>query len=212
MGGENGMQPAVRNAWRAFNQPFEGLTSWMYLDIRGLVTTGMGNLIDPLPAALELTWRHEDDTAAAQADVIAEWNRIKENIALAHQGALAARAIASLHLADSDINALILRRLASDEAIVKAYPAFAGLEEWPADAQLGLMSMAWAMGAGFGPHFPNFSHACAARDFATAATDCEMDASANPALARRNAADRQAFLLAANATDPAVLHSHIPPF
>ena len=206
------MQPAVRSAWRAFNQPFEGFASWMYLDIRGLVTTGMGNLIDPLPTALELTWRQDDGTPATQDVVGTEWTRIKENTALAHQGAQAARAVATLHLADADIDALILRRLDGNEAIVKAYPAFAQFDDWPADAQLGLMSMAWAMGAGFGPHFPHFSHACAARDFATAAADCEMEASANPALARRNAADRQAFLLAAGATNPAVLQSHIPPF
>ena len=206
------MQPAVRSAWRSFDQPFEGLASWMYLDIKGLVTTGMGNLIDPLPAALALPWQNADNERAAEDVVTAEWTRIKDNAALAHQGAQAARAVATLHLADADIDALILRRLDADEAIVKAYPAFARFDEWPADAQLGVMSMAWAMGAGFGPHFPHFSHACAAGDFTTAASDCEMQASANPALARRNAADRQAFLLAASATDPAVLLSHIPPF
>lgn len=37
------MQIAVRKAWRPFNEPLEGLTSWMYFDIKGLVTTGMGN-------------------------------------------------------------------------------------------------------------------------------------------------------------------------
>ena len=205
------MQPAVRSAWRAFNQPLEGLASWMYLDIRGLVTTGMGNLIDPLPAALELNWRHEDDTLAEHDGVTAEWTRIKGSVALARQGAQAARAIATLHLADADIDALILRRLDGDETIVKAHPAFAGFDEWPADAQLGLMSMAWAMGAGFGPRFPHFSDACAARDFAAAAADCEMEARTNPGLVRRNAANRQAFLLATNAADPAVLRSHIPP-
>ena len=205
------MQPAVRSAWRAFNQPFEGLASWMYLDIRGLVTTGMGNLIDPLSAALALTWRHEDGTPATQDVVTTEWTSIKGNAALARQGAQAAREIATLHLADEDIDALIQQRLDADEAIVKNDSAFARFDDWPADAQLGLMSMAWAMGASFGPTFPHFSQACAARDFATAAAECEMDASANPAFARRNAANRQAFLLAASATDPAVLRSQIPP-
>ena len=205
------MQPAVRSAWRAFNQPFEGVASWMYLDIKGLVTTGMGNLIDPLPAALELPWKNDDDTPAPRNAVVSEWTRIKQNAVLAHQGAQAARAIATLHLADGDIDALILHRLDYDEAILKAYPPFARFDDWPADAQLGLMSMAWAMGAGFGPHFPHFSQACAARDFAAAARNCEMDATANAALARRNDANRQAFLIAAGATDPSLLRSKIPP-
>ena len=37
------MQAVVRNAWRRFNEPLEGLTSWMYLDIKGFVTTGMAS-------------------------------------------------------------------------------------------------------------------------------------------------------------------------
>ena len=61
------MQAVVRNAWRRFNEPLEGLTSWMYLDIKGFVTTGMGNLIDPVPAALALTWHDADGMRASPA-------------------------------------------------------------------------------------------------------------------------------------------------
>src|SRR6185437_14187423 len=161
------MQSAVRSAWRRFNEPLEGLTSWMYLDIKGLVTTGMGNLIDPVSAALALSWSDANDGRASPDQVSAEWNRMKNNHALAHQGAQAARAVATLHLRDADIDALILGKLDQNEAILKAFPAFSDLDAWPADAQLGLHSMAWAMGPGFGPGFPHFSHACAAKDFAT---------------------------------------------
>ena len=205
------MQPAVRNAWRRFNESLEGLTSWMYLDIKGLVTTGMGNLIDPVAAALALTWFDASDVQASPDQVRAEWNRIKNNHALAHQGAQAAKAVATLHLQDADINTLILGKLDQNEAILKANPAFEDIDAWPADAQLALLSMAWAMGPGFGPHFPHFSHACAARDFAAAADECAMDVVGNPGLIRRNAANRQAFRFAANAADPTVLQSRVPP-
>lgn len=206
-----GMQVSVRNAWRGFNEPLEGLITWMYLDIKGLVTTGMGNLIDPVDTALPLPWRDADNEPASLDAIIAEWNRIKLDHILASQGAQAAKAVVTLHLADPDINSLILDKLDRNEAILKANPAFADFDVWPADAQLGLLSMAWAMGPGFGPHFPHFSQACAAHDFATAAADCEMNASANPGLVRRNAANRQAFRFAATAPDRAVLRSRIPP-
>jgi GH24 family phage-related lysozyme (muramidase) len=205
------MQPVVRRAWRAFNEPLEGLVTWMYLDVKGLVTTGMGNLIDPLATALDLRWFHADGSLASAAEVRAEWTAMKDNVALAHQGAHAAHALARLHLQDADINALILGRLDRDEAILKANTAFAAFEDWPADAQLGLLSMAWAMGPGFGRGFPHFAQACAARDFTTAAADCQMAVTGNPGLIRRNAANRQAFLFAGSATDPTTLRSPVPP-
>jgi hypothetical protein len=71
--------------------------------------------------------------------------------------------------------------------------------------------MGWAMGPGFGARFPHFSTACAAGDFTTAAKDCAISTAGNPGVARRNAANRQAFLFAASARDPATLRSRIPP-
>lgn len=205
------MQSTVRSAWRRFNEPLEGLTNWMYLDIKGLVTTGMGNLIDPVEAALCLTWHAGDETIATPDAVRYEWSRIKNDLVLAHLGAQAARRVATLHLDDADIETLILEKLDHDEAILKANPAFADFDDWPADAQLGLLSMGWSMGPGFGPHFPHFSCACAAGDFATAAQDCAINTAGNPGVAYRNAANRQAFLFAANAPEPAALRSRIPP-
>ena len=92
------MQSAVRSAWRRFNEQLEGLTNWMYLDIKGLVTTGMGNLIDPIEAALRLTWHGADGSTAAPDVVRHEWSRIKTNLAFAHLGASAARRATTLHL------------------------------------------------------------------------------------------------------------------
>jgi hypothetical protein len=205
------MQPAVRNAWRQFNESLEGLTSWMYLDIKGLVTTGMGNLIDPVSVALQVRWFHGDGTPASPDDVRAEWTRIKNHTALAQQGAQAAKAVATLHLEDAAIDTLILGRLDQNERILKANAAFQALDDWPADAQLGLFSMAWAMGPSFGADFPHFCRACAARDFAAAAAQCKMDDTQNAGLGRRNTATQQAFSLAANAADPTVLQSRVPP-
>ena len=113
------MQSAVRSAWRRFNEPLEGLTDWMYLDIKGLVTTGMGNLIDPIEAALRLTWRGADGSTAAPDVVRHEWSRIKTNLALA-SWVRQLRRVATLHLDAADIDTLILDKLDHDEAILRA--------------------------------------------------------------------------------------------
>jgi hypothetical protein len=183
----------------------------MYLDVKGLVTTGMGNLIDPLEAALRLTWHSADGATATPDEVRHEWHRIKTNLPLAHLGAKAAKRVATLHLNEADIDTLVFSKLDHDVAILKANPAFADFDDWPADAQLALLSMGWAMGPGFGTRFPRFSTACAAGDFAAAARDCAISTTGNPGVARRNAANRQAFLLASTAQDTATLRSRIPP-
>ena len=85
---------------------------------------------------------------------------------------------------------------------------FASFQDWPADAQLGLLSMAWAMGPAF--KFPNFQAACARQDFQAAADQCHMADGNNPGLRPRNAANRQLFLSAAGASngdvDPDEVH------
>ena len=207
------MRDCVREEWCKFNTPLEGWTTWMYLDVKGLVTTGMGNLIDPVSVALTLPWQDKrTGQPATQAAIQHEWQLVKGNLALVHDLPSVAAGITNLRLEDADLANLILDKLDRNEAILKAYGAFSDFEEWPADAQLGLLSMAWAMGPGFGPNFPHFSQAIAAEDFSTAAGDCAMDTTGNAGLNRRNAADRQAFLYAVSCADPNSLQSAVPPF
>jgi hypothetical protein len=56
--------------------------------------------------------------------------------------------------------------------------------------------MAWAMGAGFPAHFPRFTAAIAAGDWATASDECRIDETGNPGVHLRNMANR-ALLLSA---------------
>lgn len=205
------MQQAVVNAWCPFNRALEGWVSWMYLDVKGLVTTGMGNLIDPIDTALALPWSDGNGQPASQDDIAAEWSRVKADTRLASAGAMAAGRPTQLRLADEDIEALVLAKLDSNVVILSRQHGFAEFENWPADAQLAALSMAWAMGPAFPEKYPHFSAATAAGDFKTAAAECEMDASANAGLVRRNDANREAFLLAVTAADPAVLLSAVPP-
>lgn len=209
------MHDSVRAAWRLWNTPFEGVVYWMYLDTHNppLVTTGMGNMIDPVELALGLPWQWGASGAFASTDSIAtEWRAVKADATLSQRGARAAEAGTLLRLPDAAVDALIGQKLDQFEMELKLHPAFAAFETWPADAQLALLSMAWAMGPGFGGGWPHFTASCAALDFETASMQCGMGGSPPPAA--RNRATARAFEWAAQVVstkaDPSVLLTPIP--
>jgi hypothetical protein len=186
----------------------------MYLDIKGLVTVGVGNLIDPVELAQALPFQLKSKPGSpATADQIgADWQRLKDHPALARAGHLACAPLTQLELDDTAIDSLVSGRLADNEATLKSQDWFRQFDTWPADAQLGLLSMAWAMGPRAPGEFPRFRAACLGLDFTTAAAECRMDDEANPGLAPRNQAGVTLFLNAARvledsaALDPAVLY------
>jgi GH24 family phage-related lysozyme (muramidase) len=51
------MFSSVQSAFRSFTEQFEGCVSFMYLDVKGLVTVGIGNLVDPVGVAQALPFR-----------------------------------------------------------------------------------------------------------------------------------------------------------
>ena len=48
------MHASVKNALSNFLKQYEGKVNFMYLDVKGLVTVGIGHLIDPVNMALKL--------------------------------------------------------------------------------------------------------------------------------------------------------------
>jgi GH24 family phage-related lysozyme (muramidase) len=193
------MHPSVRNVFFDFSKQFEGALHFMYLDIKNLVTTGVGNLIDPVGLALPLPWTDKDSGAAADAGTItAEWNNVKSRTDLSPLGGGAFESITSLRLSDDAVANLVDGKLSQNETTLLMTPEFGGFASWPADAQLGLLSMAWAMGPAFAQagHWPTFRADCAASDFAKAATDSRMAEAGNPGLIPRNQAEEMLFLFA----------------
>jgi GH24 family phage-related lysozyme (muramidase) len=197
------MFPSVQAAFRAFNAAFEGTIPFMYLDVKGMVTVGVGNLIDSVEEAQALPFCFKNAPgmeaagSPATADQIAEeWRTLKNNPNLAVEGHLACEPITKLELSDAAIERLILDRLTRNENILRGRTWFQDFDRWPADAQLGLLSMAWAMGPGGPCEFPRFRAACRAQDFKTAASECRMNEAGNPGLAPRNKAN---FTLFSNA-------------
>lgn len=168
---------------------FEGALSFMYLDVKGLVTTGDGNLIDPFSMAAGLKWRKADGSLASHAEIQAEWGHIKALQSCALYGGGWFKRVASLHLDQDAIDELVAGKRDLNASILAS--RFPGFADWPADAQMATMSMAWACGAGF--HFPKLEAALNAQDWETAAQECHMEDSKNPGLRPRNKADVQMF-------------------
>lgn len=187
------MKQSVRDVFAEFSTRFEGRVPFMYLDVKGLVTTGIGNLIDPISLAITLPWMRKDGTPATKAEIESEWRKVKALQSMRMRGGMAYGAVTNLRLNETAIDGLVTAKAAEMEAnLVKRFPDFAS---WPADAQLGLLSMAWAMGPAF--RFPKFQAACLAMDFRKAAEECKMNEVGNPGLAPRNVANKQLFLNAA---------------
>src|ERR1700689_2073956 len=108
--------PAVIGAFPQFiDSTGEGKCAWMYLDLKGLATTGRGNLIDPSGAAMGLPWLRKDNTAATAHEIAAEWLYIKSRQDLAKVGGGAFKDIARLHLSDAAIDTLTIHKLLENE-------------------------------------------------------------------------------------------------
>lgn len=207
------MRDAVRAAVRGFTDRFESTVPWMYLDVRGLVTVAIGNLIDPLPLAIGLPFLHGDGSPATREEIAAEWGRVKSFQSRASAGGGWFREVTTLHLAADGIARVFQSRLNLNEVYLRR--RFAGYDAWPADAQLGVISMAWAEGPAF--DFPRFEAAALKQDFSTCSLECHMADATNPGLRPRNLATAVLFANAAavlaSGDDPEVLHypTQLPP-
>jgi hypothetical protein len=197
------MLPSVQSNFRAFNTKFEGCVPYMYLDIKGLVTVAVGNLVDPVELAQALPFRFKDKPGVASPgspatpdQIAAEWQILKNDPSLATRGFKACGPITQLELGDDSIDSLIGDRLTGNESVLKRQQWFQDFDTWPADAQLGLLSMAWAMGPAGPGGFPHFRAACESLDFNAAAAECRMNEAGNPGLIPRNQAN---FTLFSNA-------------
>jgi GH24 family phage-related lysozyme (muramidase) len=190
---------SVQAAFPNFSATFEGRVPYMYLDILGLVTVGIGNLIDPVEEAqaLPFQFKNAPETFATPDQIAAEWQTVKGDQSLKNNRFTVFDPMTQLQLSDDAINTLVLNRLTRNEAFLKRQQWFADFDTWPADAQMGLLSMAWAMGPAGPGQFPNFRGACQNHDFSTAAAQCKMNETGNAGLIPRNRANATLFSNAA---------------
>jgi hypothetical protein len=207
------MRESVRNAWLRFNEDLEGRVRFMYCDTKGLVSTGVGNLIDatrremtpPTDAerqtshqmARRFNWlRGENGPAADGGEVDAAWDAVKARMDLAPRGHRAYEQLTSLRITNDEIDRFVFVKLDEMEATLKRQADFADYDNWPADAQLALLSMSWGMGPAFG--FPDFRGFARAGDFEGCARECRFNPEVGT-IVTRNDRDQLCFRNAAQA-------------
>lgn len=198
--------PTVFAKWEGKALPY------MYTDSKGYVTTGTGNLIDPVGAALALPWRHGvGGPLASSAEVQAAFDAVKS----AYPGvqSTGSQSLSDLRLDPADLDALMLKTIAANQAVlVKEFPNFPRI---PADGQLVLHSISWAWGPGFpsvwGDEGAAFKNAIASKDFTTAGqimrTASAHEESINPGIIPRDQGNLVMFANAAkNKLEPSKLY------
>jgi len=191
------MRDSVRAAFPDFTRRFEGEVPWMYPDRKRKITCALGNLIDPIELAMPLPWRGASGNLVVPNEIAAAWHRVNNASADWARGAGHFRDICGLHLDRDGINDLVAGRLAANVITIRSQRAFTLFDQWPADAQLGILSMAWAQGPNFGA-WPRFSRACADGNFNIAALECTLEDADDAAVRRRNTVNRALFRSAAS--------------
>jgi GH24 family phage-related lysozyme (muramidase) len=190
------MHQSVRAIFPTFASSLEAKADHMYLDRKGLVSIGIGCIIDPLPMVIDLPFKRRSDRASAnRVEVVQEWRRIKNDKSLIAADRDDVRKVTSLVMNISDIDRLICSRLLSSQKILRK--TFGQWDQWPADAQLAVLSMAWSEGSDFMYSFPKLVSFCLANDWSGAAGECAIKTFRNDKVAPRNRIDRDMFVTAA---------------
>lgn len=183
------------------NEPFEGRVRTLYADVKGLITVGVGNLVDPIDAALCLPFVDAAGTPLTRAEITTWWHHVKNDPMCAVQGYRYAEryAVNGAHLPDEAIDALIATRIQQMWDVLDKY--IPKLDTYPSRVHMVLMSMAWAMGPHFLRAFPTFKKRLLARDWLSAADQCKISEAGNPGVKPRNAYNKTMLLAAYGAGD-----------
>lgn len=158
------VRQSVLDNFVRITETHEGTVPWPYLDIKGYVTTGTGNLIEniatgrPTERFFEMAWERPDGSKPSRAYLQNAWDTVKGHQEMASYGggSQAFAALTDIRLGPYNtqvnqmtpaIREIIKWQLDSDEALHRAQ--FPQYDSWPADAQLALAEMSWAKGADY---------------------------------------------------------------
>lgn len=187
-----------------------------YSDVKRLITTGAGILIDPLGLCLSHEW-WIGERRATLVEVAEDWNALKTRAnamttaELLRWTASAQAPLTSIRLKADYAAALTLKRARLNFDYITKH-LIPRLESAPADAQLGVLLLSWAVGAGFdktNPPRTDFVDACNAEDWLLAAAHARLREAGNPGVVARNRHQDRCFANAATVKarglDPAAL-------
>ena len=114
--------PAVFGMWEGSGLRF------MYTDSKGLVTTGTGNLIDPVGVACAIPdWVRADGSPATQGDIVMAWGAVKG--AWPKVQSTRCAGLTTLRLTPAGVTRLLMRTVAQDWAYLQR--PFPRSNTWP---------------------------------------------------------------------------------
>lgn len=210
------IRPNVEHIFPGYSRDLEGTFTSLYSDLRRLVSTGVGFLVDPISRCLALEW-WIGDRRATDREVIDDWHAIKDRALkmtdeeMKHWVAKIQAPLTSVRLNSDYIDQLLLKKARANFDYIVSH-LIPELVDAPADAQLGALSLSWAIGAGFDKTSPprtEFIAAANAGDWITAGAHARLRESNNPGVVERNKRQDLCFSNAATVKarglDPAAL-------
>jgi len=187
-----------------------------YSDVKRLVSTGVGFLVDPIDRCLALEWWIGDRRATGR-EIIDDWHAIKDRALkmsesdLQRWTATMQAPLTSIRLRPDYVEQKTIQKLRANFAYIETH-LIHGLSDAPADAILGCMSLAWAAGAGFNltnPPRTEFVAAFNAGDWLSAGAHARLRETGNRGVIERNKRQdlcfQNAATVAARGLDPAAL-------
>jgi GH24 family phage-related lysozyme (muramidase) len=148
----------------------EGKFPFMYIDTRGYVTVGVGNLVASAATAVSLPFvQRNTGTPATAAQKIVAFNRIRGKPAA--RRARYYKAFTKLDLPDASIKTLALSRLRTEflPGLRGIFPRF---DEFPLPARRALVDMAYNLGVTGLKKFTHLVRSANAQHWAAAAREC----------------------------------------
>lgn len=206
------INPQILERWHAFSEPLEGRVPSLYLDVKGLITVGVGNLCNTPAAAVAIKGWTIDGRPATDREVREDWMALRaEDDRRLREGQASLRKLhwkyaqpyTRIRLPDAAIDTLVREKLASNVAhLRKIFPTW---DAFPADAQLGILSIAWAAGPALDVDaldngnggWPNFCKFARADNWTACVAACKLREEGNPGVVPRNAQNRHCFMNAA---------------
>ena len=151
----------------------EGSIDHMYLDTRGFVTVGVGQLLASEEVAAEFGFVHRDSGAAAtRDDIINEYRNLKSQ----QPGLVASRykQYTQLILPEATIDALLEQKI--DEFSAGLQKELTGFDNYPEPAKEALLDMAFNLGLnGLINKFPRLVASAKNQDWNGCAAECHRN-------------------------------------
>jgi hypothetical protein len=169
---------------------------------------GYGFLVDPVELALELQWVDKiTGKPADESAVRRDFAKVKAAQHMRYRPASEIAPLTSVRLSDAEMNRGARVKLEQFWSEIKSIKGLEDAEKWPADAQLAVVSMAWAVGTGDRPEslrrgWPQFRSLMAAGRFAEAAEESWIRTTGNPGVRPRNKAVACLLKSAAETSEP----------